>query len=74
MRNISSRFLTLKDLEIRKTKGTFYVKTFNFVYWEPLVFPIFYSFMVKTRLEIERWKTCGAYCTSQFIDSVLYSL
>ena len=32
MRNISSRFLTMKELEIRKTKDTLYVKTFNFVY------------------------------------------
>ena len=66
MRNISSRFLTMKELEIGKTKGTFYEKTFNFVYQGPLVFPISYSFMVKNQFGIERWKTCGPYCTSQF--------
>ena len=32
MRNISSHFLTMKELEIGKTKGTLYVKTFRFVY------------------------------------------
>ena len=32
MRNISSHFLIMKELEIGKTKGTSYVKTFNFVY------------------------------------------
>ena len=53
MRNISSRFLTMKELEIGKTKGTSYVKTFNFVCQGSLVFPISYSFMVKKRLEIE---------------------
>ena len=67
MRNISNRFYTLKDLDIGKTKGTVYVKTFNFVYQGPLVFPISYSFIVKKRLEIERRKTCGPYCTSQFL-------
>ena len=30
MRNISSRFLTMKDLEIGRTKDTFYVKSFSF--------------------------------------------
>ena len=39
MWNISSHFLTMKELEIGKTKGTSDVKTFNFVYWGPLVFP-----------------------------------
>ena len=32
MRNISSRFLTMKELEIRQTKGTSCVKTSNFFY------------------------------------------
>ena len=32
MRNISSRFYTMKEFEIGKTKATFLVKTFNFVY------------------------------------------
>ena len=66
MRNISSRFLTMKELEIRKTNGTLKVKTFNFVYQGPLVFPSSYSFMVKKRLEIERRKTYSPYCASQF--------
>ena len=72
MRNISSRFLTMKELEIGKTKGTSYKKTFNFVYWWPLVFSISYSFIIKKRLEIKRRKTCGPYCTSQF--STLFSV
>ena len=57
MRDILSRFLTMKELEIGKTKGTFYVKTLDFVYQWPLVFLISYSFMVTKRLEIERRKT-----------------
>ena len=32
MRNNKSHFLTMKELEIGKTKGTSYVKTFSFVY------------------------------------------
>ena len=66
MRNFSSRFLTMKELEIGKTKGTSYVKTFNFVCQGSLVFPISYSFMVKKWLEIERLKTCSPYYMSRF--------
>ena len=32
MWNISTRLLTMKEMEIGKTKGTSYIKTFNFVY------------------------------------------
>ena len=53
MRNISSHFLTMKELEIGKTKGTSYVKNFSFVYYGPLVFPISYSFMVKKGLKLK---------------------
>ena len=74
MRNISSRFLTMKELEIGKTKGTSYVKTFSFVYKGPLVFPISYSFTVKKQLEIERRKTCSSYTVSQITSlSFLFS-
>ena len=43
----------MKELEIEKTKGTSYVKTFSFVYYGPLVFPFSYSFIVK---EAWNWK------------------
>ena len=66
MWNISSHFLTMKELEIGKTKGTSYVKTFNFVYWGAFSFSISYSFKIKKRLEVERPKTWSPYCASQF--------
>ena len=57
MRNISSCCLTMKELEIGKTKGTSYIKTFNFVYWRPLVFPISYSYHgQKTGLKLKGGK------------------
>ena len=59
--SISSRFLTMKEQEIGKTKGT-------------LVFPISYSFMVKKQLEIERQKTCGPYTVSQITTLSFFSL
>ena len=74
MQNISSRFLTMKELEIGKTKGTSYIKTINFVYQGPLVFLISNSFMVKKQLEIFRIFSASLSKGSTFVTVSLYTV